>query len=239
MTGSAGSGVTLGIMQPYFLPYIGYWQLLAAVDRFVVYDNIQYTKKGWINRNRFLRHGADAPFTLPLKKGSDYLDVRERFLADDFNPAAFLSPLSAAYRKAPYFDAVYPVLEKIVTAAPRNLFDYLHHSLTVTAEYLEVPTPIVVSSTLDIDHGLKSEQKVIALCQAAGATRYVNFIGGRELYSAATFAAAGIELRFIQSRPIVYEQFAPPFVPALSILDVMMFNSTATVRRLLGEYDLV
>ena len=61
------SGRTLGIMQPYFLPYIGYWQLLSAVDQFVVYDNIKYTKKGWINRNRFLRDGTDAVFTIPLK----------------------------------------------------------------------------------------------------------------------------------------------------------------------------
>lgn len=226
-------------MQPYFLPYIGYWQLLAAVDRFVVYDNIQYTKKGWINRNRFLRHGADAFFTLPLKKGSDYLDVAERSLADDFDPAAFLKPLTAAYRKAPFFDAVYPVLETIVTAAPRNLFEYLHHSLTVTAGYLEIATPIVVSSSVGIDHRLRSEQKVIAICQAEGAGRYVNFIGGRDLYSAEAFAAAGIELRFIQSRPISYQQFDHPFVPALSILDVLMFNSTATVRRMIGDYELV
>ncbi len=226
-------------MQPYFLPYIGYWQLLAAVDRFVVYDNIQYTKKGWINRNRFLRNGADAFFTLPLKKGSDFLDVADRALADDFVPSTLLNPLANAYRKAPFFDAVFPVLESIVTAAPRNLFEYLHHSLVVTAAYLEIPTPIVVSSTVAIDPALKSEQKVIALCQALGADRYINFIGGRELYSPAAFAAAGIELKFIRSRPIEYAQFGQPFVPALSILDVMMFNSRDAIRRMLGEYDLV
>ena len=238
-TGSAGSTVTLGIMQPYFLPYIGYWQLLAAVDRFVVYDNIQYTKKGWINRNRFLRNGADAFFTLPLQKGSDYLSVAERSLAENFDPAALLNPLAAAYRKAPFFAAVFPVLETIVTAAPRNLFEYLHHSLAVTAGYLEIPTPMVVSSQVAIDHRLKSEEKVIELCRAQGADRYINFIGGRDLYSPARFAAAGIELGFIQSRPITYQQFAPPFVPALSILDVMMFNSTDAVRGMLGQYDLV
>ena len=226
-------------MQPYFLPYIGYWQLLAAVDRFVVYDNIQYAKKGWINRNRFLRNGADAFFTVPLKKGSDFLNVADRSIADDFDPEALLNPLAAAYRRAPFFSTVFPVIEAIVTAAPRNLFEYLHHSLVMTARYLEIRTPIVVSSTVAIDHGLKSEHKVLALCKALGATRYVNFIGGRELYSVPAFAAQGVELKFIQSRPIAYRQYGNTFVPGLSIVDVMMFNSKDAVRVMLGECDLV
>lgn len=226
-------------MQPYFLPYLGYWQLLAAVDRFVVYDNIEYTKKGWINRNRFLRHGADAPFTLPLKKGSDFLDIRERSLADDFNPATLLNPFREAYRRAPYFEAVFPVVERIVTAAPKNLFDYLLHSLMATAAYLEIKTPIIVSSTVPIDHSLKSGDKVLAMCGALGADRYLNTIGGQALYAADTFASAGVELKFIQTRPVTYPQFGQPFVPGLSILDVMMFNSPDAVRRMLGEYDLL
>ena len=226
-------------MQPYFLPYIGYWQLLAAVDCFVVYDNVQYTKKGWINRNRFLRNGADAFFTVPLRKGSDFLDVTDRALADDFDPGTLLNPLAAAYRRAPFFDAVFPVIEAVILAAPRNLFEYLHHSITVIAEHLEIRTPIVVSSTVGIDHTLKAEHKVLALCGALGATRYVNSIGGRELYSTSAFAERGIELRFLQSRPVTYRQYDHPFVPGLSILDVMMFNSRDAVRGMLGEYDLV
>lgn len=226
-------------MQPYFLPYIGYWQLLAAVDRFVVYDNIQYAKKGWINRNRFLRNGADAFFTVPLKKGSDFLNIADRMIAADFDPKTILNPLAAAYRKAPFFGAVFPIVETIVTAAPRNLFDYLHHSLVVIAAHLDIRTPIVVSSTVPIDHGLTSERKVLAICGALGATRYVNAIGGRELYSAAAFAAQGIDLKFVQSRPIVYPQYDQPFVPGLSIVDVMMFNSRDAVRAMLGECDLV
>lgn len=236
---TATGGVTLGIMQPYFFPYIGYWQLLAAVDRFVVYDNIQYTKKGWINRNRFLRNGTDAFFTVPLRKGSDFLDVADRALADDFDPGTLLNPLAAAYGKAPCFDAVFPVIEAVILAAPRNLFEYLHHGLKVIAEYLEIRTPIVVSSAVAIDHTLNGERKVLALCEALGATRYVNAIGGRELYSASAFAEHGIELRFIQSRPVTYRQYDHPFVPGLSIVDVLMFNSRDAVRGMLGAYDLV
>lgn len=226
-------------MQPYFLPYIGYWQLMAAADRFVVYDNIQYTKQGWINRNRFLRNGADAFFTVPLKKGSDFLDVADRVLADDFNPGTLLNPLAAAYARAPYFGAVFPVIEAVVSAAPRNLFEYLHHSLVTIADYLEIRTPIVVSSSVAIDHRLASQRKVLALCEALGATRYINSIGGRELYSAPAFAEHGVELQFLQPRPVTYRQYDHPFVPGLSIVDVMMFNSRDAVRGMLGAYDLV
>lgn len=231
--------MTVGIMQPYFLPYIGYWQLLAAVDQFVVYDNIQYTKKGWINRNRFLRNGTDAVFTVPMKKGSEFLTVSERSIANEFDPDALLNALAAAYRKSPCFRAVFPVLERIVKASPRNLFDYVHYSIVVIAEYLEIRTPIVVSSTIAIDHGLKSECKVLALCKALGATRYVNFIGGRELYSASTFMEHGIDLRFIQSHLISYRQYDGPFVPSLSIIDVMMFNAKDAVRAMMDRYELV
>ena len=226
-------------MQPYFLPYIGYWQLMSAVDRFVVYDNIQYTKKGWINRNRFLRNGADAYFTLPVKAGSAFLDIAERAIADDFDPAAMLRQWASAYRDAPHFAEVFPVLEAIVMAPTRNLFDFLLNSIEATADHLGIRTPIVVSSRVAIDHDLRSAHRVIALCRALGANAYVNPIGGRDLYSRTAFAESGIDLRFLQPRPADYPQFGEPFVPALSILDVLMFNSRNAVRRMLGEYDLV
>src|SRR5688572_33167817 len=131
--GSSAPRMTVGIMQPYFLPYIGYWQLLAAVDRFVIYDNIQYTKKGWINRNRFLRDGRDVYFTVPLKKASDYLNVVERQLADDFDRDQLLRTWSAAYRRAPHVGDVMPVLERIVRAPIGNLFEYVQHSIAEMA----------------------------------------------------------------------------------------------------------
>ncbi len=225
-------------MQPYFLPYIGYWQLLALVDRFVVYDNVQYTKKGWINRNRFLRNGTDAYFTLPLKHGSDFLDVMDRYIADDFAPRALLDQLAGAYRRAPFFAETFPVIEQVVGAAPRNLFEYLHHSIAAMAAHLDIRTPLIVSSTVPADHTLKAEQRVLALCDALGATRYINSSGGRDLYSTDAFAARGIELRFLQSRTAPYPQFDDTFVANLSIVDVLMFNSRDTVRRMLSEYDL-
>jgi len=226
-------------MQPYFMPYIGYWQLLALADNFVIYDNIQYTKKGWFNRNRFLQNGKDALFTLPLKKDSDFLDVSKRFLADDFDRNRLLNQLSASYRKAPQFKTVFPLITSIVNSEHRNLFDYIHDSIQRPAEFLAIRTPIVVSSTLSIDNSLRGEHKVIAICKAMGATNYVNAIGGQELYSKSNFLSAGITLEFIQTRPISYPQYGGDFVPNLSIIDVMMFNPKESITGMLREYDLV
>jgi WbqC-like protein family len=231
--------MTLGIMQPYFLPYLGYWQLLSAVDRFVVYDNIEYTKKGWINRNRFLQNGRDAVFTIPLKKASDFLDIVDRSVADDFDRDRLLNQLAESYRKAPFFRSVFPVIEAIIRANRVNLFDYLHHGILATADCLGIRTPIVISSTVAIDHGLRAENKVLALCKTLGADRYINAIGGRELYSHAAFREQGITLEFIRPRQVHYPQYDHPFVPHLSIVDVMMFNSRDAIRTMLGEYDLV
>jgi hypothetical protein len=229
----------LAIMQPYFMPYIGYWQLLAAVDRFVLYDNIQYTKKGWINRNRFLLNGRDALFSIPLKKDAEYLDVVQRRVADDFNRDKLLNQFEAAYRKAPFFNDVFPLVSSIVMAEQRNLFEYIHHAIRLTASFLGIVTPIVISSSLTIDHSLRSEDKVIAICKAAGADTYINTIGGLELYSKPRFEVDGIALQFIKTRPISYRQFAETFVSNLSIIDVMMFNSKDAIQAMLGEYDLV
>src|SRR5690554_2832006 len=95
----------IAIMQPYFLPYLGYWQLLNCVDTFVVYDDVEFTKKGWIHRNRYLSNGSDQMFSLPLKKDSDYLDVRDRYLADSWESEKIKlrRKIEGAYKKAPYF----------------------------------------------------------------------------------------------------------------------------------------
>ena len=220
----------LAIMQPYFFPYIGYFQLIAAVDLFIVYDNIKYTKKGWINRNRMLQNGKDVMFSLPLKSDSDYLDVCERELAEDFNRDKLLNQFKSAYRPAPYFAQTFRLVEQIVRYEDRNLFRFLHHSIVRTCEHLGIATEIRISSSIAIDHDLKNQDKVLALCQAAGASTYVNAIGGMELYSRETFLEKGIELKFIQSKPFEYSQFGNEFVPWLSIVDVMMFNSRERIK---------
>jgi hypothetical protein len=227
-------------MQPYFFPYIGYFQLIAAVDLFVLYDNIQYTKKGWINRNRILLNGSDTFISLPLKKDSDTLDVRERELAADFKPGKLLAQLDGAYRKAPYFEQTMSLVEPILRHDTKNLFTFLHHSLVKTCEYLGIATQIQVSSAIDIDHTLKGRDKVIAVCRSTGAQTYVNAIGGQSLYAPEDFLREGIELRFIRSQALSYEQFGAPFVPWLSLIDVLMFNPAERVRSAIGhQYELL
>lgn len=227
-------------MQPYFFPYIGYFQLMASVDLFIVYDNIKYTKKGWINRNRILKDGKDVIFSLPLKGDSDALDIRDRELAADFNRTKLLNQFMAAYRLAPYFAQTFQLVEEIVQYEDRNLFRFLHHSIVKTCKHLGITTEIKVSSDFAIDHDLRSQDKVLALCQAAGASTYINAIGGIELYSRETFLEKGIELKFIQSKSFEYPQLGKEFVPWLSIIDVMMFNSVETIRgSLVTKYELV
>jgi hypothetical protein len=230
----------IAIMQPYFFPYIGYFQLIAAVDLFIVYDNIKYTKKGWINRNRMLLNGKDAMFSLALKNDSDALDVCDRELAADFDRDKLINKIGNAYRHAPHFSTVFPLIERIIRYQEHNLFRYIYHSLTAICGHLGIKTDIRISSAIAIDHELKNQAKVLALCEAVGATSYINTIGGTELYSKDEFQQRGISLQFIRSRPFEYAQFENEFVPWLSVIDVMMFNPIARIRECIeSNYDLI
>lgn len=229
----------VAIMQPYILPYIGYFQLIESADAFVLYDRIKYTKKGWINRNRFLSNGSDTLFSLPLKKDSDFLDIVDREVSPDFAPHKLLNQLHEAYRKAPHIEPTMALLRTVLAQDERNLFHYLHNALVATCRHIGIDTPITISSTLEARHDLQAQDKVIALCKAAGASIYVNPIGGTELYSHDDFARHGMDLRFLRSALNPYPQFGNDFVPGLSILDVLMFNSPERVLQMVRtDYEL-
>ena len=231
----------LAIMQPYFLPYISYFQLLNAVDEFIVYDNIEFSKRGWIQRNRILVNGADSMFSLPLKKASDYLNIRERQLSVSFvqERIKIMRRIESAYCTSPYFSSVMLVIEKCFNFENSNLFEFIYNSLLVICEYLGITTRVTTSSRLASNHSLKGQDKVISICQALSADHYINAINGRDLYNKKAFAKRGINLSFIKSEPIVYPQFDNEFVPSLSIIDVMMFNAVTTIGKYLEQYDLV
>lgn len=229
----------LAIMQPYFLPYIGYFQLIHAVDTLILYDNIKYTKRGWINRNRFLRNGKDALFSIPLKSASDALDIRDRHIADDYARERLLSQFAGAYKRAPYFLQTMRLAEEIIQYSEDNLYGYLWHSITKTCQHIGISTALRTSSEISIDHSLKSEEKVLALCAAMQAKTYINLPGGAGLYSDEAFRERGIELRFIQPQLCEYSQLGNAFVPWLSIVDVLMFNSVESIRdKMLPSYQL-
>lgn len=232
----------IGIMQPYFMPYIGYFQLMNMVDEFVIYDNIEYSRGGWIQRNRMLQNGTDAYFTLPVKRDSDYLDVDQRYLADNFNNESkrLLRRVEANYQKAPYFKDFFPVFQDIIHHEEQNLFAYILNSILKTKEYLRIKTPIRIFSELDEEiHKLRAEQKVIKACKSIGATHYVNSIGGIELYNSENFKKENIELFFFKSKQIKYKQFNNGFVSFLSILDICMFNDVEQINKFLDEYEII
>lgn len=230
----------IGIMQPYLLPYIGYFQLLQYVDRFVIYDDIQYTKKGWINRNRFLRNGTAVTFTVPVQKASDYLDVKCRHVAEAYNPQKLLAQIKGAYGKAPFFEQAFPVIEDVLTYESADLFDFLHHGLVRTCAYLDIQTPILVSSSIEPDTGLKGQVRVLSLCEKLGAREYINPIRGLDLYQASAFRERGITIGFMKRADVRYAQFGPDFLSDLSVLDVMMFNTPDAARHLIETgYELV
>lgn len=232
----------LGIMQPYFFPYIGYFQLANAVDEFVVYDRIEYTKKGWINRNRILVDGRDMYLTLPLRKDSDHLDIDQRSLADTWTSDRIksLNRIRSAYRKAPYFDDTYSLIEECFLFENTNLYEFITNSLTKLFLKLEIKSRLRRSSEIEDLVTEKGEQRVIGICRSVGATNYINPVGGVEMYSRERFKDSGIELFFLKTNNIEYRQFDNDFVPNLSIIDVLMFNSPERVRELLdNEFTLI
>lgn len=228
----------LAIMQPYFMPYIGYFQLINTVDKFVIYDNIEYTKKGWINRNRILVNDKSEYITLPVKKDSDYLSINQRFLADSFEDACtkILRKINNCYRNSPYYDNCLPLIEEIFSCRNLNLFEFILNSVLKICAYLDITTPIILSSNLNIDHRLKAEKKVISICKCLNCITYVNPIGGTELYSKEEFKKNKLNLFFLETQKIEYKQFNTDFVPWLSILDILMFNSKEETKSFLNNY---
>lgn len=224
------------VMQPYFLPYIGYWQLLNYVDKFVVYDNIEFSKRGWYHRNRVLVNGNDKLFTLPIEKDSDFLNVNQRFIADEkgVNRTKTFNLINENYRKAPYYQEFIPVLKSIFFHDNLNLFEFVYHSILEVKKYLGIETEIIVSSTLDIDHSLRKEDKLFALGDALGIKNYINPIGGMELYDKESFQKGGLNLSFLKS-DVTYTQGKHDFVSNLSIVDVCMFNSREEIKVMLEE----
>lgn len=227
-------------MQPYFFPYIGYWQLINAVDTFVIYDNIQYTKKGWINRNRYLQNEKDYLFSIPLVKNSDYLDIVDRDIAPTFDKKKLINQLQNAYAKAPYKLDALDVISEIITYENNNLFDYIHHSVQNICSFLNIQTDIIISSHIKGDDKiLKGQDRVINIVKQLHGQKYINAIGGQELYSKEEFLEHKITLNFIKSKNIIYQQLTNEFVPWLSIVDVMMFNSPERINEMLDDYELL
>ncbi len=227
-------------MQPYLFPYLGYFQLIKCVDVFVEYDDVNFIKSGWINRNRILLNNKPFLLTLYLESKSSYRLVNQtKILQQKENKERLCRIIESAYRKAPKFDNVFPLLEKIILKKENNLSKYIDFSLLEITNYLDIKTPLIKSSEINKNNKLKGESKVIDICKRLGANSYINAIGGIELYKKENFSSKKIELQFIKMEEIKYPQFGNEFVPNLSIIDVLMFNSRKKITSLLNKYRLV
>jgi hypothetical protein len=230
----------LGIMQPYFFPYIGYWQLINAVDKYVIYDDVNFIKGGWINRNRILMNGKDKLINLQLHNASPNKLIKEvEVLEKPICNKKLLKTLESCYKKAPYFPDAFPVVESVITQEEKNLARYLEFAIKRVCEYLSIDTVLIVSSTIRKNNELRGQDKVIEICKILGADEYINAIGGQKLYSYSDFATKGIGLKFLQTGDIKYKQFKREFVPNLSIIDVIMFNGPRQINKMLDDYVLL
>lgn len=227
-------------MQPYFVPYIGYWQLMNAVDKYVIYDDVNFIKGGWINRNRILINGKTNYFNIPMMGASPNKLINEvNVNKDERLIRKNLRTIEGAYKRAPYYQVVYPIIERIFKTEKENIAEFIYESFQIINDYLGIETELIMSSTLNKECSLKGEDKVLAICKELGATEYYNAIGGQKLYSFEDFRKHGIALKFVQTEKIVYEQFGEEFKPDLSIIDVMMFNSSTEIRKMLGLFTVI
>jgi len=230
----------IAIMQPYFLPYIGYLQLMNAVDKFVIYDDVNYINKGWINRNRLLVNGKEYLFTVPLKEASQNKLINEIELGNDPQwRTKLLKTIEQAYKKAPYYATVLGIIEKIVNLEAQTISQLIVGSLGILKQHLAIPTQLVLSSTMYQNSHLKAQARILDICLQEKATQYINPIGGVALYDKTIFAKEGVQLNFIKSKPVEYQQLKSEFVPWLSVVDLMMFNDVPTIQGFLGEFELL
>lgn len=225
-------------MQPYFFPYIGYFQLMRAVDRFVFFDDVQYINRGWVNRNRIPVGDSAKWLTFPVAQDNRDRSIRERhYMLDDGSIDAIKRKISAAYSRAPAFAEVFPVVESLLDITESAVSIFNVNALVTIARRMGLQCGFMNSSDLEIASSLRGQDRVLAICSKLGATQYVNAIGGRELYDAQSFSAHGIELSFLRST-------TPPFQLAngpqyLSILHHLMHLGFANTAALLDDHEFV
>ena len=227
----------LAVMQPYFFPYIGYWQLISAVDTFVIYDDVNFIKQGWINRNNIIGNDSDQLISLQLIGASSFKLINSVMVGN--KSPKILKTIEQTYKKSPYFEEVFPLIQEVLQNKEENLAQLLILSIKRICAYLDIQTNILLSSELKKNNDLKGQSKILNICELLNAKQYINAIGGQELYQKEAFSQQNIELRFIKNKSIAYQQFQSPFRPNLSIIDVLMFNDKEQVKHYLTEFELI
>lgn len=234
----------LAIMQPYIFPYIGYFQLIKSVDTFVFYDDVNFIKGGWINRNKILVNDKEFMFTISLSNPSSFTLISETLICEKKirrNNVKLLKSIEQSYRKAPYFKLVFPLIDDFFTSFDKTtISEFAIDSVKLVSNYLNLKTEFKKSSlNFDKTKGLDKAERLIAISKKEEAIYYINPIGGLDLYDKKEFDSKGVKLNFLKSKPIEYKQFNNKFKPWLSIIDVMMFNSKKQILEMLNEYELI
>lgn len=208
-------------MQPYFFPYEGYFQLLASGDEIVFLDDVQFTRKGWINRNRIARD-EELHIKIPVVANSRSALINEMKISPSFNRGQLMKQLEHTYSKAGNYGQVMSILTEIITNDDDNLCNWLRYSLDQINSYLGISARVMYSSEIDPIQITRGSERIINLCKARNATSYVNLSGGRELYQPEDFVSSGISLSFLKSNLSFYSRQPQKFIPSLSIIDLMM-----------------
>ena len=232
----------IAVMQPYLFPYLGYFQLINAVDKFIIYDDVQYIKRGWMNRNNLLVNKEQHLFTFSVEKDQQTKSINERYYCfKTFNNEIqkFYNMLTMSYKKATYFDEVFKLMHKIFQYDDLNVGKFNFNALECICNYIGVDTEFIISSEIPQNKILMGQDKILAINKTLKSSQYINPIGGTELYCRDTFEKINIKLNFIKTLNIDYKQFNNDYIPYLSIIDVLMFNSKEEIKQLLSEYELV
>lgn len=231
----------IAIMQPYIFPYVGYFQLVNAVDKFVFYDDVNFIKRGWINRNQLLVNNEANLFSIPLQKVSQNKLINETHLAYDSKWLnQFYATLIFNYKKAPFFEPTFKLVKSIFETPHNTIAELCIDSIIKTSNHLGLNTVFEISSEkYHLTKGMEKAERLINICQTNKANTYINPAGGKDLYQKDTFKKQGVDLFFIKNYIAPYQQFEPNFVGGLSIIDVMMFNNKKQMQTMLTAYELV
>jgi hypothetical protein len=224
------------IMQPYIFPYIGYFQLINAVDKFVFLDDVNFINKGWINRNFIQNKGDKILFTIPLKGASQNELIKNIFVSEEGNwRKKLLATIALSYKKAPYYEERFTLIESIINTQNVTIAEYAKNSIMQISAALHLKAEFIRSSSIfeKINSG---EDRILDICVKLGATTYINPQGGTELYNKEKFNQKSIALNFLFSGQVNYNQnHAKDFVPHLSIIDILMYNNNQQIVDLLNN----
>jgi hypothetical protein len=233
----------LAIMQPYFLPYIGYFQLINAVDEFILFDTPQFIRHGWIERNRILNQKGEPIYVkVPLKKHNRGTPIKDIIVNNSENwKEKILAQLVTYKKKAPHYWKVIALIKTIFEFESDSIVEINHNALLKVCEYLKIDTPISIWSKMDIeiDPVNAPDEWALNICKALNADIYYNPVGGASFFDKNKYERAGIEIKFLEMIPNPYKQFSNHFVPFLSIIDVMMFCEPGEINNSLNTFNFI